>query len=841
MSESENSNWPIHKIFTGDQLRKIAMPVGGIGTGSIALSGNGALINWEIMNRPAWKNSPDVCAFLIRVEQDNLPIFAKVLEGPLDSSIYEGPFGAEAKNHGFPRFRNATFKSAYPFGQVCLEDHKSPVRVTIKSFNPLIPSDTNSSSYPLMVYRCEVENLSNREAIVSIAGNISNFIRPFDGNNSSHVNSNTFVKKSSFSAISYFSEMSNPLDENNGNFALALLNPQNCSYRTSWADLTWRDSLLDMWDDFVADGALDIRKSIHIEPTGSLCEKRTVPAGGVENFEFVISWFFPNRRAWSIEGEDGTSAPGTNIGAYSDLIIGNYYSTKFTSAVNVIENFVPKMENLEKRTKDFVNQVLRTEFPDPLLDAALSNLSTLKTQTIFQSSDGKFFGWEGIGYNAGSCFGNCTHVWNYEQTTPYLFADIAKDFRETEFKYATNRDGFMAFRVTFPLHEIQTWPIAAADGQMGCILKLYREWSLCGDTKWLRTLWPSARKALEFAWIPGGWDADQDGVMEGVQHNTMDVEYYGPNPQMGFWYLAALRAAEEISLELNDYAFAEKCRGLFENGRDWIEKNLFNGEYYEHKIFPLKDGQTIARGLRHGIMGAQDTANPELQLGSGCLIDQMIGQFLSDLADLGSLGNPESLKIAAGSIFKYNAIDDVFDHFNHMRSYALGNERGLLMATYPRGNRPNRPFPYFTEMMTGYEYTVAGNLIFSESYDEAISVISWVRERFSGVARNPFDEAECGRHYSRAMIAWGLFLAWTGQKFSAKNRTLKFRANLGNSCLPWFVGSSWGTVQISNNQLILEIKEGEIDVENIDFQGRNFSRVSIEGTRTNIYRQARNA
>jgi hypothetical protein len=375
---------------------------------------------------------------------------------------------------------------------------------------------------------------------------------------------------------------------------------------------------------------------------------------------------------------------------------------------------------------------------------------------------------------------------------------------------------------------------------MGCILKLYREWSLCGDTKWLRTLWPSARKALEFAWIPGGWDADQDGVMEGVQHNTMDVEYYGPNPQMGFWYLAALRAAEEISLELNDYAFAEKCRGLFENGRDWIEKNLFNGEYYEHKIFPLKDGQTIARGLRHGIMGAQDTANPELQLGSGCLIDQMIGQFLSDLADLGSLGNPESLKIAAGSIFKYNAIDDVFDHFNHMRSYALGNERGLLMATYPRGNRPNRPFPYFTEMMTGYEYTVAGNLIFSESYDEAISVISWVRERFSGVARNPFDEAECGRHYSRAMIAWGLFLAWTGQKFSAKNKTLKFRANLGNSCLPWFVGSSWGTVQISNNQLILEIKEGEIDVENIDFQGRKFSRVSVEGTRTNIYRQSRN-
>ena len=34
------------------------------------------------------------------------------------------------------------------------------------------------------------------------------------------------------------------------------------------------------------------------------------------------------------------------------------------------------------------------------------------------------------------------------------------------------------------------------------------------------------------------WDGNQDGVMEGSQHNTMDVDY-GPNPQMG-WYMGAL-------------------------------------------------------------------------------------------------------------------------------------------------------------------------------------------------------------------------------------------------------------------------------------------------------------
>jgi uncharacterized protein (DUF608 family) len=355
------------------------MPVGGIGTGSISLAGNGALINWEIMNRPALNHSPAINAFLIRVEQENLPIFAKVLEGPLDTAMCEGPFGAEVKNHGMPRFRSAMFKAAYPFGQVCLVDDKAPVKVTIKSFNPLIPSDTSSSSYPVMVYRCEVENLSNREVIVSIASNISNFIKPHNKQKSSHFNHNKFVSEKNYCAIAYHSDMTNVYDENYGNFSIAILNPINVSYRTSWADLTWRDSLLDMWDDFIEDGSLDQRNSINNETTGSLCDKRFISAGGVETFDFVISWFFPNRYAWSIEGENGTSPPGTNIGAYSDLIIGNFYATKFHSSLHVIDKFVPEIAQLENRTMDFVYEVLKTGFPSPLIEAALSNLSTLKS------------------------------------------------------------------------------------------------------------------------------------------------------------------------------------------------------------------------------------------------------------------------------------------------------------------------------------------------------------------------------------------------------------------------------------------------------------------------------
>lgn len=827
MQNKSNSPWPVLKSYTGDDLRKISMPVGGIGTGNIGLGGNGGLVNWEIMNRPSFKKSPDVNAFLIRVDQKDKPLFTKVLEGPLDTSQYAGPFGAEVRNHGLPRFRKATFMAAYPFGQVKLEDKNCPVQVIMQSFNPLIPSDSDASSFPIMVIRYVVENTSNKNATISVASNISNFIRPFDDKNSSYVNHNQYIKNSDFSAILYSSEMQNSSDENYGNFSVALLKPNHPTYRTSWASFGyWRNSLLDMWDDFVEDGNFDLRESISVEPIGSLCDKRSIKPGGVEKFTFLISWFFPNRRGWSIEGEDGSSPPGTNVGKYSDLIIGNYYTTKFNDSIDVLENFIPNLDDLEARSKIFVEKILDTKFPQPLLDSALSNLSTLKTQTIFQSSNGKYFGWEGIGYNAGACFGTCSHVWNYEQTTAFLFSNIAQDFRETEFLYATNRDGFMSFRVTFPLDGLQAWPIAAADGQMGCIVKLYREWMLSGDTEWLRALWPAARKALQFAWIPGGWDANQDGVMEGVQHNTMDVEYYGPNPQMGFWYLAALRAAEEMAIELCEVEFATKCRRLFDNGSAWIDKNLFNGSYYEHKIYPLQEGQTIAHGLRLPNVGAQDTSDPDLQLGSGCLVDQLIGQFLANITDLGSLANVENIKTAAQSILKFNEKTDLFDHFSHMRSYALGDEKGLLMATYPFGNRPKRPFPYFTEIMGSFEYTAAGNLIYSGEFDKGVRVISNVRERFAGKTRNPFDEAECGRHYSRAMIAWGLFLAWTGQKFNAKKKSLSFRKELENSSLPWYTGAAWGTVALEDKKLLMHVFEGAVDVEIINFKGRKYTKKS---------------
>src|SRR6185295_16452675 len=126
--------------------------------------------------------------------------------------------------------------------------------------------------------------------------------------------------------------------------------------------------------------------------------------------------------------------------------------------------------------------------------------------------------------------------------------------------------------------------------------------------------WPHIKKAMSFAWT-GIWDKDKDGVMEGSQHNTMDINYMGPNPQMAGWYLGALRASEEMATYLKDKEFAKECHDLYAKGRKWVDGNLFNGEYYEHHI---PEGSTKVA-----------------QLGKGYLVDQLVGQYLAHTTGLG--------------------------------------------------------------------------------------------------------------------------------------------------------------------------------------------------------------
>jgi uncharacterized protein (DUF608 family) len=742
----------------------------------------------------------------------------RAIEGPIDPREYEGSHGSTVANHGLPRFRECAFAAAYPLGQVRFTDPDIPVDARLEAFNPMIPGDVDASSLPVAVFRYVLHNKSDQQLMAAVCGSMPNFIgmdgwdqeRDWKGDlqpTGARENRNSF-RDGRVKGILMASAGVDARSAQWGTIALACTARQGVSYRTSWPRRAWGGALLDFWRDLGDDG--EHRQPADDPddmPMASLAVRTRIPAGTTRKVTFLLCWHFPHRYAWAAKQSEEDR-------------IGNYYTCKFRDAWEVAEEVAPQLDDLESKTVHFVRSFCESDLPDEVKEASLFNLSTLRTQTCFRTPDGRFFGWEGCGNHKGCCHGSCTHVWNYEQSLAFLYGELAMSMREVEFAHATDGDGAMSFRVNLPLERAQDFGRAAADGQMGCILKMYRDWQLSGDDERLRVLWPHVKRALQFCWIPGGWDADRDGVMEGCQHNTMDVEYYGPNPQMGFWYLAALKAGAAIADHVGDEPFAEECRRLAASGSDWIDQNLFNGEYYEHQIRLPQDASKIAPRLQVG-MGAHDLSRPDFQLASGCLVDQLIGQVFAHVCGLGYLARPENVRQALRSILKYNLRDSLEDHFNNMRSFALGDEKVLLMASFP-GTRPAYPFPYFPEAMTGFEYTAAIGMLQEGLVEEGLACIRNVRARYDGQRRSPFDEAECGHHYARAMIAWAASLVLTGFRFSAVEQSITFAARSGTFF--WSNGYAWGTCRLQGEGHLfrtqLSVHHGQVILS--EFRLRDF-------------------
>lgn len=783
-------DWPVLRSYDRDHLDRLSLPLGGIGTGTVGLGGRGDLRDFELANRPAKGFRPSTAFFAVRAQAAGQEPVALVAEGPLPVSAYEGAFGSPAPNHGLPRFRDCTFDAAYPLGQVHLRDDDFPLALDLQGFNPFVLTDVETSSLPVAVLRHRLTNTSAVEVRATVALALANLVGANGSEDATGGNTNTLRTADGLLGVTMTAPGLPAQAEAGGELTLALVleDGTGAGHRTGWADLSWGNSLLDFWDDLLDDGRLDERTSAAPRPVASLAGQVVLAPGESRELTFLLTWSFPHRRAWRSEDHGGIDQ-----GEYSDDVVGNAYAEAYPDSWRTARELAPRLAELERATVETVRAVVDTDAPVEVRDAALSNLSTLRSPTVFRTAEGEYYGWEGVGDRQGSCYGTCTHVWGYEFATSLLFAPVARSFRRTQLARCTDADGLMSFRAGLPASRSQDWRLAAADGQMATLVHLYLDWALSGDRTLLDELWPAARRALEFCWVPGGWDADRDGVMEGVQHNTMDVEYYGPNPQMGSWYLAALRAMEELALVVGEPAFAEECRRLFTSGSAWVDAHLFNGAYYRHEVRPVRPGEPIAEGLRHRSMGSSDTEHPDLQLADGCLVDQLVGEYAAGVAGLGGLLDPGHVATALASVHRRNFRRDFTHHFNHMRSFVLGDEAGVLMCTYDEGSRPGRPFPYFNEVMTGFEYTAATGLLQVGATEEGLEIVRAIRARYDGARRNPFDEAECGHHYARAMASWSAFATWNDVRYDAPGATLTVGDRPGRGRSFWSTGAAFGT------------------------------------------------
>ncbi|HEV3277556.1 MAG TPA: GH116 family glycosyl-hydrolase [Terriglobia bacterium] len=788
------------RVFRGAHRQMVAFPLGGVGAGSVSLGGRGQLHEWWIFNRPDKGNSPEYAFPSIWVEAQGRKPVARVLEARF-MPPYEGPSGLGSANvPGLPRLASSTFTGEFPLATVEFEDAGLPVQVSLEAFTPFMPLDAEDSGLPVAVLRYRVSNPTAAKATVSIAWSVENPVGEAG-------RANEYRKSAHLEGLLMRNPFLAPADPFAGTLALALVEPGAdgaVSYLKGWPSRQWWEGPLLFWDDFSSDGRLNSQVPA-ATPTGSLCLQREIPGHAERTYTFLLAWHFPNRTPRRC----GWTAPK---GHENDLI-GNYYCTRFPDAWSVAQYAAERLPDLEARTRAFAAAMRESTLPGAVKDAATANLAALVSPTSFRTADGGFHGFEGCNDQSGCCFGSCTHVWNYEPAVAHLFPSLSRSLRERQFGFLTDPDGRMDFRELLP-GGIERWGFAAADGQMGVIIKLYLDWRLSGDLEWLRAQWPGAKRALEFAWITGGWDANRDGVMEGVQHNTYDVEFVGPNPLCGVWYLGALRAGEEMARATGDSAAADEYRRLFRQGSEWIDAHLFNGEFYVQKTGSISADQ-VAPGLRVG-MGAADLEHPTFQLGDGCLVDQLVGQYAARIAGLGLLLDRDHIRACLKSIYKYNYKRSLEDHETVQRTFALNDEAGLVICDYSRGRRPETPFPYFGEVMTGFEYSTAALMLYEGMVAEGLELVENIRRRYDGERRNPWDEAECGYYYARPMASWSAVLALSGFRYDGVAGSVTARPQIHPekfSCF-WSAPRAWGTFSQSisgpNAAFALSVAEGEL-------------------------------
>ncbi|GAA1005177.1 hypothetical protein Aple_036350 [Acrocarpospora pleiomorpha] len=773
------------------EAAQAAFLLGGIGTGNVSVGSRGELRDWEIFNWPGKGNRLPFSFFALRAETTDGTRIVRVLESQLNGphALSHGYFNGDLA--GLPRFTHSTLRAEYPFVHVDLTEPGVPLHVRLEAFTPFVPGDAEASGIPAAVLRYHVTNLAATDMSVSVVGSLANaagFVGHDVFGNLKLAGEVTNTQRDGDHARGLYYTTDLPAGhERFGTMGLATTEA-DVTFRPAWVKGEWTDSAQDFWNDLSSGKRIGPIEEVEVAATGSalndyldfsyleLREKvgsidaaKTIPAGTTATFEFVLTWHFPNRAKGWVEVDEDLDRHAA--GGYP--LVRNHYATRYDDAWAVLEDLLANLPELERDSRAFTRALYGSSLPAPFLEAAAANITVLRSLTCFWLEDGNFYGWEGIRDDVGCGLGNVNHVWNYAQTVAFLFPELEKTMRDIEFGLEIGDDGDLPFRSRQTLDEPRWEMVPAADGHLGAIVRVCREWRLTGDREFLTRLWPAVERAMRYAL--SYWDTDGDIVPDSQQNNTYDIEFYGPNGMMGSLMVAALRACQDMADGLGRTATAQEFGALAEASSANLDRLCFNGTFYQQQLI--------------------DPDQYRYQIGPGIHSDQLLGQFLAHVSGLGHVLPADHVRQALAAIRHHNFKPRMADVGTVQRVYALNDEPGLVLCSWPDGGRPRFPFGYSDEVWTGVEYQVAASLVYEGMVDDAVTLVDAVRSRQDGFRRNPWSENEAGHHYTRSLASWALISGMLGFNADLGRGTVTFDPKFAEQefrCF-WSHGQGWGT------------------------------------------------
>ena len=817
--------------YENDRLSRIAFPVGGMGAGMFCIEGTGAISHVSVRHRPEIFHEP--CMFAA-IHVKGMENGTKVLEGQSPDWKRFGLGGAGnglgETSWGLPRFRQSTFLARFPFAEIELKDKSMPLEVQLKGWSPFIPADEDNSCLPVGVIEYTFRNTGSTEIDAIFSYNARNFMRVIRRGADAAVSSigavnNGFVLSQSGTDAEPFLQ---------SQFAIFTDEPQT-KVNHHWFRGGWFDPLTICWND-ICTGSMPENKPVEADaPGASLFVPFRLQAGERKTIRLYMAWYVPYSNIKL--GEDaiteadrpdpspccneagGSCCPGPNE-TYKP-----WYSSQFASLEEVVSFWLKNYDDLKTSTQKFTDAFYASTLPPEVLEAVSANLSIIKSPSILRQYDGRLWGWEGCSDNSGCCHGTCTHVWNYAQAIPHLFPAMERTLRETEFCISQNKDGHQVFRSALPVRPVVHNFHSAADGQLGGIMKIYREWRISGDTGWIRGLFPNVRKSMDYCIRT--WDPKRVGALEEPHHNTYDIEFWGPDGMCTSFYIGALQAVVLMGKALNEDVSSYEA--LMAKSKNYLETKLYDGEYFIQDI-RWKDleapdptsVQALQGGYSEEALQLLEKEGPKYQYGKGCLADGVLGSWLSLMCGMPEVIDKEKVKSHLCAIYKYNLKDDLSEHANPQRpTYAMGSDAGLLLCTWPKGGKLQLPFVYSDEVWTGIEYHVASHLMFAGEVEKGLEIVRACRSRYDGRIRDPFNEYECGSYYVRAMSSYGLLEGLTGIRFDAVEGALYIDSRIGNNFTSFLATQTgFGNAGLKNGQPFIDVKQGVIPVKKCIVSGR---------------------
>ena len=826
------------RTLTGQNLLQVALPLGGLGTGCICLNGQGGLQDFSIRNRPATSGAPDGhgtsdAAFALLHIKGKQPV-TKLVEGPMPA---EKMYNLGTKGQGFrqggyeglPRFSQASFTGQFPFGAVRLQDPEIPLRVSVTGFNPFIPLDTVNSGIPCAILEYKLENRGKKRVDYEFSYHLSHLA----GDSGRGDGSNT--RNEVIPGGVYLSNTEPEGSEHSATASLTVAGHRP-KIKAMWFRGGWFDSISALWRE-VSTGTFRPNKGEDAAHNsgrngGSVLLQGSLAPGASETYPIVIAWHFPNchydaRR--SSDSENDSCQPTWRP----------FYASQWDNAAAVASYVRRHYDSLRSRTQAFHDALFSSTLPSFVLDAISANLAILKSPTLLLQESGNTWAWEGCFVDSVCCAGTCTHVWNYAQALPHLYPELERTFRETELERSMDRRGHITFRSSLPDGETEHQFHAASDGQLGGIMKVYREWQICGDRKWLKRMYPLARRSIDYCIRT--WDPRGRGVLEEPHHNTYDIEFWGPDGMCTSFYLGGLAAMAELSRDVGKAENATRYEELRKKGAAYLDKHLWNGSYYEQRVtYRGLKNKTFARLVDKVNADSGEVEKllkregPKYQYGTGCISDGVIGSWMASIYGIGAPLSRARVRRNLKAIFEYNFKADLSAHACTQRpGYAWGQEAGLLLCSWPKGGKPTLPFVYSDEVWTGIEYQVASHLIEEGLVDEGLTIVKGARDRYDGHVRNPWNEYECGNYYARALASYALLGSLSGFRYSLAKKTMWFGPRIKGKRFTTFFSTAtgFGTLTLTESALTIDMVEGALDVDTLHLERK--------GKRQHIRREIR--